>query len=127
MQHVLEGQEQFYQWNEKQTHDKGTAITPDKALVRAMDKALESLLHNAAETVSPADIQHWIVNELRFKIHVDRIDEHCLYKAGESGTPRKAFPQPIKHPVLRIVRDGVYAVARDRPFYTYTTRSHSNK
>jgi hypothetical protein len=124
---VLDGLEAFEQWNAKHTHDMGTPLTPDKAIVRAVEKALESRLHNATETVSAADIQHWIVNELRFKIDAERINEHCLYKAGESGTPTNPFPQPKKNPDLRIVRDGVYAVARGKPFYTYETRSHSNK
>jgi hypothetical protein len=125
--HVVVGLEAFDQWHSKQTHDLGTRISTDKAIVRAIEKALESLLHNASEKVSAADVQHWILNELDFKLDEERIDEHCRYKAGESGTSTKRFPQPKKNPDLRMVGDGVYTVARGKPLYTYETRSHSNK
>jgi hypothetical protein len=104
----LDGLEAFERWHEQQTHDKGPRITPDKAIVRA-------------------DVQNWVLRKLGFKIDEERIDEHCLYKAGQSGTATKRFPQPKKNPDLRIVKDGVYTVARGKSFYTYETRSHSNK
>lgn len=124
---VLDGLEAFDQWHAKQMHDMGTRITPDKAIVRAIEKALESLLCNAIETVTATDVQHWVLTELCFTIDAERIDEHCMYKAGESGTSAKRFSQPKKNPDLRRVRDGVYGVARGRQFYTYETKSHSNK
>jgi hypothetical protein len=124
---VLEGLDAFERWHAKQTHDDGKRISPDKAIVRAIERALQAILIDDRQTVSIDQVQAWLLNDLGFRIDLNRIDEHCLYKAGKTGTATKRFAQPKMNPDLRIVRDHVYAVASGKAFYTYETRSHSRK
>ncbi len=122
--------EAFEHWHSQQIHDHGTPISVHKAYVRAINTALVELLINPNVTVSAADIQSWTLMHLGFGEQVlktERVNEHCLYEAGEPSTSTKRFSQPKKNPTLRVVAEGVYALAVGRDAYTYQTKSHSNK
>lgn len=124
---VLEGLDAFERWHAKQTHDDGKRISPDKAVVRAIERALQAILIDARQTVTVDQVQAWLLNDLGFRIDLNRIDEHCLYKAGKTGTAKKSFSKTKTNPDLRIVQDNVYAVASGKMVYTNETRSHRNK
>jgi hypothetical protein len=124
---VVSEEEAFDSWHSRHTHDDGTRKTRDKALVAAINSALESLLNGPDATVSAAEIQSWTSQHLRFGdevLKIARIDEHCLYEAGELGTTTKKFGQPKRKPTLRIVNEGVYALVSGSASYTYLEISH---
>jgi hypothetical protein len=123
-------EEAFDRWHAKQVHLKGTRKTRDKAIVAAMDKAIEALLSSPSSTVDASSIQAWILEHLKFGdsiVSKERIDEHCLYQAAKPGTATKTFPQPKSNAALRVVREGVYGLATGKSWYEYEQRRHRNK
>lgn len=120
-------EEAFNHWRERHTHDDGSLKTPDKALVAAVNRALEELLIGPDANVTAAEIQSWILRHFGFGESIlsrKRVDEHCRYESGEVGTPIKKFSQPKKNPTLRIVTNGVYALAEGAESYVYREISH---